>query len=338
MVRMDFSALTDRFKRFLHPLRPLWSAVQLWLDADGLRMSAAMSFYGMLSLAPLLLLVVGVLGWWLDRSYVELTLIDQVRAVVGDKVAEVMQGALASAKNSSEGRLASIMALITLVSGATGVFVELQNALEKIWMVGEEPDSHAKAAWLGVAMSRLRGLSYVLGLGFLLLLSMVLSTAVQLMSRWASHVLEVQSMGSVIAVTNELVLFGVEILLFLGLMRMGSGPKPPMRYLMYGAVMGAALFTLGKQGMAWYLSSAAVVSAYGAAGSLVVVLMWIYFTAAILLFSAATAKACGMENVRFHRPFSTEERAGKMEDVAAQQKALHRLRMEALPDSAGENI
>ena len=332
---MDFSAHTARLKRFFHPLQPLWNAVQLWLDADGLRMSAAMSFYGMLSLAPLLLLVVGLLGWWLDRSYVELTLIDQVRAVVGDKVAEVIKGALASAQNSSEGRLASIMALITLVSGATGVLVELQTSLEKIWRVGEEPGSSKKAAWQTVAISRLRGLSYVLGLGFLLLVSMVLSTVVQLMTRWAGHMLEMQSMGPVISATNEMVSFLVEVLLFLGLMRMGTGPKPRLRYLMYGSVMGAALFTLGKQGMAWYLSSAAVVSAYGAAGSLVVVLMWIYFTAAILLFSAATAKACGMANVQFQRPFSARVPA---QDPAAEQQALRREQIAALPDCAAENI
>lgn len=290
-MALDFSSSTAGVKHWIRPFQPLIDAVKLWLGADGLRMSAAMSFYGMLSLAPLLLLVVGVLGWWLDRSYVESTLIEQVQAVVGERVALVVQGALSSAKNSSEGWFASIVALVTLMSGATGVFVELQTSLEKIWRFGSSEEPGKRAAWWRVAMARLRGLSYVLGLGFLLLVSMVLSTIIQLVTKWAGDQLQLQSLGPVIGLVNEVVSFLVEVLLFLGLMRFGSGPKPSLRYLLAGAIVGAVLFTLGKQAMAFYLSTAAVVSAYGAAGSLVVLLMWIYFTAAILLFSAAVAKA-----------------------------------------------
>ncbi|MBS0495722.1 MAG: YihY/virulence factor BrkB family protein, partial [Proteobacteria bacterium] len=86
---------------------PLWRAVQLWLDADGPRMSAAMSFYGMLSLAPLLLLIVGLLGWWIDKDYLESNLIGQVQAVMGARGAEVVRMALASAQEPAQGRLAS---------------------------------------------------------------------------------------------------------------------------------------------------------------------------------------------------------------------------------------
>jgi membrane protein len=124
----------------LNPLRAMWNAVQLWLDADGLRMSAAMSFYGILSLAPLLLLLlVGLLGWWVDRSYVEHQLIDQVRDVIGERGAQVVRGALESAQRPDEGRLASLFGFILLMSGATGVFVELQSALEKLWTSNGEP-------------------------------------------------------------------------------------------------------------------------------------------------------------------------------------------------------
>ena len=315
-------------KRLTHALQPLIDSVQLWLQADGLRMSAAMSFYGMLSLAPLLLAVVGLLGWWMDRSYVESTLISQVQNVVGERAAQVIKGALSSAQNSSQGSLASILGLVMMLSGATGVFVELQASLDKLWSMGEEPRPQDNRPWWGMAISRLWGLSYVVGLGFLLLVSMVLSTAIQMITKWASDELQFIPLGPVMGLINESLSFGIAVLLFWGLMRMGRGIKPSTRYLLLGSLMGAALFTIGKQALAWYLSTAAVVSAYGAAGSLVVVLMWFYFTSAILLFAAATAKACSKASVKISLPFAPRRRSGQapLMDVSN------------LPDNAGENI
>ena len=123
------SSIKERFlswsQHALTVVDPLVRAVRLWLDADGLRMSAAMSFYGMLSLAPLLLLLVGVLSWWIDQSYLETNLLAQVSGVVGDRGAEVVRMALSSARNPSEGWVASVAGFVLLLSGSTGVFVEL---------------------------------------------------------------------------------------------------------------------------------------------------------------------------------------------------------------------
>ncbi len=277
-------------KRLIQPVMPLVRAVNLWLDADGLRMSAAMSFYGMLSLAPLLLLLVGVLGWWIDKSYLETNLIAQVQSVMGERGAEVVKLALSSAREPSEGRLASIAGFVLLLSGATGVFVELQSALERLWTSGHPPAADNNKAWWRMASLRLRGLAYVLAIGFLLLISLVVSTVIHVVANWASARLPFAS-GPLLQLVNELVAFGIAVLLFVGLMRIGSGPKPPMACLVFGAVVGAILFTVGKQLLAFYLATAAVVSAYGAAGSLVVLLMWIYFSSAVLLFSASCARA-----------------------------------------------
>ncbi|MBP7326083.1 MAG: YihY/virulence factor BrkB family protein [Alicycliphilus sp.] len=269
-------------------LTPLLRAVRLWLDADGLRMSAAMSFYGMLSLAPLLLLIVGLLGWWVDKAYLESNLIGQVQGVMGERGAEVVRAALASAQAPAQGRLASMAGFVLLLSGATGVFAELQSALERLWLHGQAaPEGKA---WWRMASLRLRGLAYVLALGFLLLVSLVLSTAIKVLATWASALLPFGS-GLLLQLINEAVSFGVVVLLFVGLMRIGSGPKPPLRCLLFGAAVGALLFTVGKQLLALYLTRAAVVSAYGAAGSLVVFLMWMYFSSAVLLFAASCARA-----------------------------------------------
>jgi len=269
-------------------LTPLLRAVRLWLDADGLRMSAAMSFYGMLSLAPLLLLIVGLLGWWVDKAYLESNLIGQVQGVMGERGAEVVRAALASAQAPAQGRLASMAGFVLLLSGATGVFAELQSALERLWLHGQAAPE--RKAWWRMASLRLRGLAYVLALGFLLLVSLVLSTVIKMLATWASALLPFGS-GLLLQLINEAVSFGVVVLLFVGLMRIGSGPKPPLRCLLFGAAVGALLFTVGKQLLALYLTRAAVVSAYGAAGSLVVFLMWMYFSSAVLLFAASCARA-----------------------------------------------
>ena len=273
-----------------HIYLPLWRAVQQWLDADGLRMSAAMSFYGILSLAPLLVLMVAVLGWWLDRAFVETSLVNQISSVIGTQGAEVIKQAIASAQQPSEGIAASLIAFALLLSGATGVFAELQDAFERLWRQGSGQQSSQK--WWYSATLRLRGIAYILAFGFLLLVSLIVSTGLGLASNWVGGFLPSEKLGMAIGVVlNEVISFAFCVGLFVALMRMSAGPKPPLRYLLMGAAAGAVLFAVGKYLMALYLSTAAVVSAYGAAGSLVVILMWIYFSSAVLLLSASMARA-----------------------------------------------
>ena len=269
-----------------HFYRPLWRAIQQWIEVDGLRMSAAMSFYGILSLAPLLVLLVGVLGWWLDRGYIETSLVDQIRNVIGAQGAQVVQQALSSAQEPSQGIVASLFAFVLLLSGATGVFAELQDAFERMWR--KDHQEPVKQHWWHAATLRLRGVGYILVFGFLLLVSLAASTFLGLLSSWAGSYLPFKTIAFVI---NELVSFGFSAALFVSLMRMSIGPKPALRYLLMGGAVGAILFALGKHLMTFYLSTAAVVSAYGAAGSVVVILIWIYFSSAVLLLSASVARA-----------------------------------------------
>ena len=283
---------------------PFWRAIQQWLEADGLRMSAAMSFYGILSLAPLLVLMVAVLGWWLDRAYVETSLVSEFSSVIGMQGAEVVKQAIASAQKPSEGIAASLIAFALLLSGATGVFAELQDAFERLWRQGSGLPPSQK--WWYSATLRLRGIAYILAFGFLLLVSLVVSTALGLASTWVGGYLPIEKIAFGI---NELISFTFCVALFVALMRMSAGPKPSLRFLVMGASAGAILFALGKHLMALYLSTAAVVSAYGAAGSLVVILMWIYFSSAVLLLSASMARAWRDEAER-----ETLESAGKLPD------------------------
>ena len=284
--------LARGFSVIKHIYRPLWRAVKQWNDADGMRMSAAMSFYGILSLAPLLVLLVAVLGWWLDRGYIENSLVDQIRSVIGAQGAQVAQQAISSAQQPSEGITASLFAFGLLLSGATGVFAELQDAFERLWRQGSGNAPQQK--WWYSASLRLRGVAYILAFGFLLLVSLGVSTSLSFLTGWAGSYLPVEKIAYVI---NELVSFFFSIALFVALMKMSAGPKPGLRYLVMGATAGAVLFAVGKQLMALYLSTAAVVSAYGAAGSVVVILMWIYFSSAVLLLAASVARAWADEAV-----------------------------------------
>jgi membrane protein len=284
-------ALTDRIpaplQRALRKLRPFTRAFGLWSEAGGMRMSAAMSFYGILSLAPLLVAIVAMLAWWMDRSVLEKGLLDQLGSVIGAQGTAVIAEALQnSANQSSDGIAASVMAFVVLLFGATGVFGELQNAFERVWSQGRGPQP--KQSWMHTASLRLRGIGYILVFGFLLLVSLVVATLLSMFSGWAGAGV---SMEIALRALNEVIGLAVGTLLFVGLMRLSGGPKPRMRFLLFGAAVGALLFTIGRQLMALYLANAAVISAYGAAGSLIVLLMWIYFSSAVLLLGAATARA-----------------------------------------------
>lgn len=273
-------------RRAVQPAYPLYRALRLWQDAGGMRMSAAMSFYGILSLAPLLLAVVGMLGWWMDRDALSEGLVRQIGAVVGEKGGVIIEQALASAKEPAEGMAATVTGFLVLLFGATGVFGELQEALTRMWSMGREQP--ARVPWWHAAALRLRGIGYILVFGFLLLVSLAISTLLSLFSGWAGHWFPLETL---LRAVNELVGLAFGAALFFGLMRLSGGSKPQARYLVLGAFVGAILFTVGRQLLTLYLSTAAVVSAYGAAGSLIVLLMWIYFSSAVLLLGAAVARA-----------------------------------------------
>ncbi|MEJ5992133.1 YihY/virulence factor BrkB family protein [Ramlibacter sp. PS3R-8] len=278
--------IPDRLKRAARPLAPLARAFTLWSEAGGMRMSAAMSFYGILSLAPLLLAIVAILGWWMDREVLEKGLLDQIGGVIGPQGTALLAQAMQSAQQPSQGITASIIGFVVLLFGATGVFGELQDAFELVWRQGGA--GAKKQNWRHTASVRLRGVGYILVFGFLLLVSLVFSTLLSLFSGWVGAQ---PSLEIALRVLNEVVGFVIGAALFVGLMRLSSGRKPKLRFLVFGACVGAILFTIGRQLMALYLSSAAVVSAYGAAGSLIVLLMWIYFSSAVLLLGASCARA-----------------------------------------------
>jgi membrane protein len=198
----------------------------------------------------------------------------------------VVQQALSSAQAPSEGITASLFAFALLLFGATGVFAELQDAFERLWRQGSGEVPQQK--WWHSASLRLRGVAYILAFGFLLLVSLAISTFLGLLVGLGGQ-LPADRKSRLGAQRSRV--FRFLRCIVCGAHENERGPQAGFTLSGDGAAAGAILFAVGKHLMAFYLSTAAVVSAYGAAGSLVVILMWIYFSSAVLLLAASVARA-----------------------------------------------
>ncbi len=251
-----------------------------WLDDKAMEMGAALAFYSVLSMAPLLMIAIAIAGLVFGEEAARGEVVGQMRSLVGHEGAEAIQAMLANARKPGAGALASLFGIITLLFGASGVFGQLQEAMNVIWKV---PNQKINGV---VAFLNRRFLSFamVLGTGFLLLVSLAVSAAIgaigaqfgKLWPEW--HLL--------LKFVNLSLSFGTITLLFAMIFRFLPDAHVSWIDVWTGALVTALLFTCGKWLIGIYLTHAAVGSAYGAAGSLVVLTLWIYYSAQILLFGA----------------------------------------------------
>jgi membrane protein len=266
-------------------IAPLWHAtlraVQHWWQDNCLRLAASLAYYTALSLAPLLLLIVGVVGLVLDRQQVATQLATQLEGLMGPAGRELVTSILTT--TSPQGSLlATVVGLVTLFIGATAVFGELQATMNLIWEVQPAPTSGVWAgiwAWL---RARVFSLAIVFALAFLLLVSLVISAALA----GAAALFQ----GPEQAVLSRILEIAVSLLVltfvFAMLYKYVPDAEIGWRDVWLGGFITAVLFTLGKTAIGIYLGRASVGSAYGAAGSLVVLLVWVYYSALIMFFGA----------------------------------------------------
>jgi membrane protein len=266
-------------------IKTLWDvtlgAAQDWWEDNCLRLAASLAYYTALSLAPLLLLIVGLLGVVLGRAQVAGQLAAQLESLMGPAGQELVTSILTTSSPEG-GTWAAIVGLVTLVIGATAVFGELQATMNLIWEVRPDPTGGVWAGIWALLKERLFSLTLVFALAFLLLVSLVISAVLAGAAAWfqgpeqalVSRVLELA--------VSLLVLTIVFALLFTYV------PDAEIRWrdVWLGGLITAALFTLGKTAIGYYLGQASVGSAYGAAGSLVVLLVWVYYSALIMFFGA----------------------------------------------------
>ncbi|HUR29651.1 MAG TPA: YihY/virulence factor BrkB family protein [Planctomycetota bacterium] len=264
-------------------------AADFW-DDEPFQLAAATSYYTLLSLAPLLLIVVGVGSLVFERDAVEGRIVDQVRYLVGEQGASTLQTVLASTP-PEQSRLSLGVGLLVLLIGASTVFQQLSAALNKIW--GVQPDKE-KSSWKSFVRKRILSFAMVIAIGFLLLVSLVLSAGLSAAGGWIGGG-DPEAQGW--QVVNALTSFVVVTLLFAMMFKFLPDAKISWRHTWVGAALTAVLFTVGKQLIGVYLGRASIGSSFGAAGSIVVFTVWIYY-ASLLVFLGAkitrvTAKLAG---------------------------------------------
>ena len=266
-------------------------AVLAWVDDLAPSMGAAISYYTIFSLAPLLVIVIAIAGAIFGREAVQGEIVVQLQGLIGRDGALAVQGLIKSASEPSKGIAAGLLSIVVLIVGATTVFAELQSALDRIWHVPER----AKPTGLW-AILRARVLSFglILGLAFLLMVSLSVSSAIAAFGTWTSGM--VPGWGRLLQVFNILLSIGISTVLFAMIYKFMPTVKIVWRDVWIGALVTSVLFEVGKAGIALYIGKSGVNESFAAAGSLVVLLAWVYYAAQIFLLGAEFTKVYANEH------------------------------------------
>ena len=252
-----------------------------WKSREAPRRGAALAFYTVLSLAPLLILTVALGALLFGKAGSQEQILTQFRQLVGDDGAHAIESVLRSAQKPSSGILASAFGFLTLLLGASGVLMELRDSLNKLWDV--EPAKRVGGI-RGFIRNKILSLGMVMAFGFLLLVSLIVSAGLTVSSKFLSDLGVLPPL--VWEGVNFLISFAAVAGLFGLIFRFLPDVRLPWRDIQRGALLTAILFTVGKTLIGFYLGKAGVGSAYGAAGSLVVLVVWIYYSAQIFFFGA----------------------------------------------------
>jgi membrane protein len=267
-----------------------------FLDDDPFEKAAAVSYYTLLALAPLLLIVLAIAGMIFGREAVAGQLVTEMRGLVGDKGAEAIELVIQNASAPGSSRVSLALGVLMLMIGASGVFLQLQAALNRIWDVAAAPKRSALWAFV---RHRLVSMAMVLGLGFLLLVSLVISTALSAIN---AHYSTLLPWPIVWRALNEVGSLTVLTLVIAMIFKFLPDVRLAWRDVWLGALVTALLFTLGKNAIGAYLGRASIGSSYGAAGSLVVLVVWVYYAAMIFFVGAEITQVYGHWRERRIRP------------------------------------
>lgn len=269
-----------------HWIHILIAATQHWLASEAFIYAAALAFFTVFSIAPIMVVVVTLVGIVLGESAVRGTLFEQLEGTIGAEAAGVVQTAVINSQIDQSGIWPTLIGIVATVLGATTVFAQMQKSLNQIWGVAARPSR--SGLWL-LLKARLLSLTIILAIGFVLMVSLLLSVAVRGVMLYAESWLPMPGW----------VLLGVELVLsllvitalFAAMFKILPDVRLAWRDVLLGAFITALLFTVGRSLIALYLASTATASAYGAAGSLALLLLWVNYSSLILLFGAAFTRA-----------------------------------------------
>ena len=262
------------------------SAVSYWLQKDAFIYSAALAFFTIFSIAPVMIVVVTLLGVVLGERTARNKLMSELEDVLGRQAAEVVDTAVANSQIDQSGLLPTLIGVLAIIVGATTVFAQMQKSLNAIWDVVPKPSK--SSLWLFVR-ARILSLTMVLVIGFLLLVSLLLSVAIRAVMNYAEVWLPIPGVAMI---GLEIVIsLTVVTLLFAAIFRILPDVVLSWRDVMPAAFVTSLLFTLGRSLIAVYLANTATASAYGAAGALAMLLIWVNYSSLILLFGAALSRS-----------------------------------------------
>jgi membrane protein len=259
----------------------LRQSVEAWYDDNAPSMGAALAYYATFSLAPLLIIVVAIVGVIVGRDVIRGRIVLELAGLVGKEGARTVEALLSTSGQPSSNVMASALGLATLLLGATSVFAEMQSALDRIWRA---PVIARPSGFGALLRARLLTFGMVVAMGFLLLVSLVFDAALSAFGAWGGGYIPGRVL--IFRLINLAVGFGVTTLLCATAYRILPRARIAWSDVWIGAVTTAALFSLGKYLIGMYLGRADVTSGFGAAGSLVIILVWMYYSAQIFLLGA----------------------------------------------------
>ena len=266
-------------------LSDLWPLVKesavAWIDDYAPSMGAAIAYYTMFSLAPLLLIAIAVAGLVFGQEVASGEVLSQLRGLMGEQGAQAVQGMLEAASQPEKSVIATLIGVALLIVGATTVFGELQDALDRIWRAPARPEG--SGIW-GLIRSRLLSFGMIMGVGFLLIVSLVMSAALSALGKWMGPMFG--GWEVVAQLVNFVISFALVSVMFAMIYKIMPRVRIAWRDVWTGAIVTALLFTIGKFLIGLYIGKMGVASAFGAAGSLAVLLIWIYYSAQIFLLGA----------------------------------------------------
>ena len=250
-----------------------------WMRHQVARTGAALAFYTVFSLAPVLILSIAIAGIFFGEKAARGEIVEQVRGLIGTTGASAIQAVLENAGRPGAGRIATIVSVVTLLIGANTALAELKSGLDQIWDV---PGDERQGFWYFIR-TRILSVGLILALGFLLLVSLVISAALTALERfWAGE----EAVAVVVGWLNSAFAFALVVLLFGTIYKVLPSVRVAWRDVLIGALVTALLFTIGKFVIGAYLGNSGLASTYGAAGSLVLLLVWVYYSAQIFLLGA----------------------------------------------------
>lgn len=272
-----------------------------WMDDNAPRLSAALAYYSIFSIAPLLVITIGLAGLFFGHEAASGQLYGELKGYVGAQAAEALQSMVRSAAKPAQGVWATVMGFLTLMLGASGVFGQLKDALNIIWKVRQKQGADI----MDFLQGKLLNFGMVLVIGFLLLVSLLLSTALAALNKFFEHAFTLPTVvWSALAFAISL---GMATTLFAMIFKVLPDARIRWRDVWVGALITGLLFEVGKTALGWYLGRESTASAYGAAGSVVLLLLWVYYTSCILFFGAEFTRVHSSSVGRVIRPSANAE-------------------------------